>query len=110
MGWRGPLSQRQAEAWVEWLEMQWNEPDRSDYYAMQTAATYLGAKTGKPIAPGKLKIKFTTKSEQTEELTPEQIRLNTLAAKSRSLAKFQGTKVRKRTRHKDGTITDDPES
>ena len=32
------MTHRQFQAWTAWLRMQWNEPDRGDWYAMQVAA------------------------------------------------------------------------
>lgn len=40
MGWPGPMTARQFRAWRAWLEMQWNLPDRGDFYAMQIAAAH----------------------------------------------------------------------
>lgn len=37
MGWRGPMTHRQFEAWHAWLELEQNRPSRADWYAMQTA-------------------------------------------------------------------------
>jgi hypothetical protein len=36
-GWEGPLTHRQYTAWSMFLEDQWNQPDRHDWYQMQTA-------------------------------------------------------------------------
>lgn len=38
MGWQGPQTRRQFEAWEEWERAEWNKPDRHDWYAMQTAS------------------------------------------------------------------------
>ena len=38
MDWEGPVTHRQYLAWQAWLDEEWNRPDRSDYYQMQTAA------------------------------------------------------------------------
>jgi hypothetical protein len=38
MGWDGPMTHRQFAAWQWWLLEQWNQPSRSDHYAMQVAA------------------------------------------------------------------------
>lgn len=37
MGWEEPLTHRQFLAWQEWLNLQWNEPDRTDHYLMQVS-------------------------------------------------------------------------
>jgi len=37
MGWPGPMTHRQFEAWQRWLVEQLNRPSRSDFYAMQVA-------------------------------------------------------------------------
>ena len=31
------MTRRQFKAWKAWLDKQWNEPSRADYYAMQAA-------------------------------------------------------------------------
>jgi hypothetical protein len=48
-GWSGPLTHRQYLTWTEYLQGQWNEPDRHDWYQMQTAyivARVLGGSKG----------------------------------------------------------------
>lgn len=35
MGWDGPLTHRQFIVWHAWLNEQFNEPSRTDYYLMQ---------------------------------------------------------------------------
>lgn len=37
MGWPGPMTHRQFMAWQFWEAEQWNQPSRSDYYAMLIA-------------------------------------------------------------------------
>jgi hypothetical protein len=54
MGWYGPMTLRQFEAWEEWDDEQWNRPDRSDHYQMQTTVAMLSKNPGMD----KLKIKF----------------------------------------------------
>lgn len=36
------MSHKQYEGWRRWLEKQWNEPSRSDWYQMQVAACLKG--------------------------------------------------------------------
>lgn len=38
LGWSGPMTYRQYLAWQAWIDMEWDRPSRSDWYAMQTAA------------------------------------------------------------------------
>lgn len=38
IGWEGPMTWRQYKAWQSWLEMQWNQPSRTDHYMMLVAA------------------------------------------------------------------------
>lgn len=38
MGWPGPMTHRQFEAWHEWLKRQWNIPSRTDYQIMALAS------------------------------------------------------------------------
>ena len=37
LGWKGPLTHRQFEAWRAWLQSEWNEPSRTDHYLMMLA-------------------------------------------------------------------------
>lgn len=41
MGWPGPMTHRQFEAWQWWLREEWNHPSRSDHYLMQIVAELL---------------------------------------------------------------------
>lgn len=66
MGWRGPLTHRQALAWRVWIDDEWNRPDRADYYAMQTACEARRVLSKKP-AQIKLKhfrLKFGGSADQ----------------------------------------------
>lgn len=42
MGWSGPMTHRQFDAWQEWFELDLEKPDRHDFYAMQIAAKIEG--------------------------------------------------------------------
>jgi hypothetical protein len=55
MGWTGPLTYRQALVWQAWLDMQWNMPSRSDFYAMQTALEVVRMRLGKKAGRAKMK-------------------------------------------------------
>ena len=45
MGWAGPMTHRQFEAWQAWLGEEWGRPSRNDFYLMQVAAVAAGVKT-----------------------------------------------------------------
>lgn len=64
MGWPGPLTHRQFEAWQAWLDLDMDRPSRTDWYLMQLAAMLAGGigtvqlKKGRSVDPGKLKLSF----------------------------------------------------
>lgn len=50
MGWDGPLTERQFEAWQWWLRLQWDKPSRTDHELMRLAAginNLIAVQTGK---------------------------------------------------------------
>lgn len=92
---------RQYEAWSEWLDEQWNRPDRSDHYVMalvlevrnltQVVAKALGGKGKADMTFESVKVKFKTKAgpkrredDRPVEPLPEQERKDK-AAISRSV-------------------------
>jgi len=58
MGWEGPVTWRQFEVWQAWLDMQWNEPSRSDWYLMRVAANVLRAAGDKDATEEKMRLRF----------------------------------------------------
>lgn len=62
LGWPGPMTHRQFAAWQQWLEDQWNRPDRHDYYSMQAAQTNLRGKGMKAPPLEKMRIPFQFKN------------------------------------------------
>lgn len=77
LGWEGPVTNRQHDAWVVWLDMQWELPDRHDHYLMQLHAEVrrLLAKHPQSVKVEDSKIKFTKqdpKTLQRKKWTPEQ--------------------------------------
>lgn len=50
-------SNREYQAWTEWLDRQWNEPDRTDHYLMQVAREVAYTHVN-PRKVGKMKITF----------------------------------------------------
>jgi hypothetical protein len=86
MGWPGPMTARQYEAWEAWLELQWEIPSKLDYYLAQIACEASRATAKKPSSPklNKYLIKFRVKKRKSGTgLTKEQ----TLAiAKARWIA------------------------
>lgn len=52
------MTARQFEAWDQWLDSRWNEPDRSDWYQMQTASLIHNANSKQQKRPEEFKIPF----------------------------------------------------
>lgn len=70
MGWEGPLTFRQYRIWSRWLDEQWNVPDRSDHYAMQTA---WAVSRSNAKDPGCVRMKdFRLRFEREYKKSPEQ--------------------------------------
>lgn len=75
MGWTGPMTYRQYLVWKAWLKEEWNNPSRSDYYAMSTALRIVQKfnKEASSVKLDDLKIPFgfkTVSLEPTEEVKP----------------------------------------
>jgi hypothetical protein len=62
MGWIGPVTHRQYLAWQEWLDEQWDCPDRTDHYLMSIAAEVRrgNAKNPRQVEVDHLRLKFKT--------------------------------------------------
>lgn len=75
------MTHRQYVTWVAWLELQWNEPSRSDYYTLRVAETMAG-KEMKPLKFGPAK-KPMSREEHAE------------AAKQRAIARSGGKVIRR---------------
>ena len=58
MGWSGPMTHRQYAAWIEWLELEWNQPSRDNYYALRIVAEIKRLFSKDAIDLGELKIQF----------------------------------------------------
>lgn len=67
------IPHRQFEMWMEWLDQQWNKPDRTDHYLMQLATIVNGMFN----EARDMKIKFTFEAPKSpndwKRPTPEQI-------------------------------------
>ena len=66
--------ERIHRAWLAWLEMQWERPDKRDWYAAAVACTVARANAKNP---GRLKVKdfllkFGEPARHRANLTPEQ--------------------------------------
>lgn len=63
MGWDKPATHRQVLAWDAWLNLQWDRPSRSDWYAMQIAAEvrYVFSQASRPV--DKFRLRFSAGSE-----------------------------------------------
>jgi hypothetical protein len=62
-GWPGPLTHRQFLAWQEWLDDQWCEPDRHDWYQMQTAYVVARSMGGSRASLNEFKLDFKSARE-----------------------------------------------
>lgn len=67
------MTYRQLLAWMCWLEQQWNEPDRHDYYLMQIAYEVKRGNAKRPSSVhwDKCKIPF-KQVGQKQRVTPKQ--------------------------------------
>lgn len=75
LGWPGPMTGRQFEAWQAWLADGGNEPDLHAWYLMQVAAEirlirHSFGEDPKPVKLSDLKLKFVRDSEATQ--SPEE--------------------------------------
>lgn len=54
------VSHREHRTWIAWLDKQWNEPDRHDYYQMRTAQAIVAChvKDSKDITLDSFKVQF----------------------------------------------------
>lgn len=82
----GPLTHRQYEAWQAWRELQWDRPDRHDFYQMQTACEVRrGYTRNLEHQPNQLRLRFgsaeTRPVAALEEIQPS----NVARSKSRAL-------------------------
>ena len=66
MGWEGPITNRQLNAWTEWFQEEWNNPSRTDHYLMKIVAELEAARLpkGRSINADGLKINFTFGNEK----------------------------------------------
>lgn len=85
MGWDGPVTHRQFITWREWDRSQMEQPDRSDFYAMQIAAEvrrlrYLTARSKKGVDTNELKITFKPTTSSQEKIPGRTVEEKTKAA------------------------------
>ena len=92
MGWSGPMTDRQYNAWLNWLDADMNNPSRADYYAMMVAQAS-GAKNVQPIV-------FRRKSDKISE---EAVAIQVVEAKARAIMRCGGVYVTKVLNGNDGT-------
>jgi hypothetical protein len=68
------MTERQFQAWQEWINEEWNTPDRSDHYQMQSAMESCRGRLKNPaqvkLEDFRLKFQF-KKREMTTYLSPE---------------------------------------
>lgn len=77
MGWDGPMTSRQYEAWQAWLDSEWDVPSRPDWYAMQVSKylhdiKYMLSENPPQREVRDFKLQFKTSSTSTKVLTPEE--------------------------------------
>lgn len=75
MGWDGPMSNKEFLGWQSWLDMQWNNPGRIEWYIMRAIAELISPhlKKGKRVKPEDYKIEFTLGGNRgRKKLTKEQ--------------------------------------
>lgn len=65
IGWPGPMTHRQYQAWQDYLRAEWNEPDRHDHYLLKVCQTLVAVNSKKGAKPPELdvfKIEFAPKN------------------------------------------------
>jgi hypothetical protein len=89
MGWPGPMTHRQFEAWQSWLDEDMNRPSKDNYYQMQTtdAVQHVIKSGGGDL--NKLKISFKTPGKKK---TKKQREAEIAMSKSRTRAALQRKK------------------
>lgn len=72
MGWDGPVTHRQFEAWYAWHLMEFNNPSRADYYAANTAHTVAcaNAEDPKKVEYSRFLLKFQEKPRGDDNTPP----------------------------------------
>lgn len=88
MGWEGPMTHRQYQAWHQWLEEDFNNPGKLEAYLMQVAAE---VRMGNSKEPSKVKIddmKVIRKRHKVSQPTEEGRKLATTAAKMKWMGAF----------------------
>jgi len=90
---------REYRTWMIWLEEQWNEPSRTDYYLMQIArevATVL-MKNSDTVKVGQFKLPFEIKPKLDQNSKPPKPDAKTIATRAKQgwLARLGGNVIRK---------------
>jgi hypothetical protein len=72
MGWPGPMTHRQFIAWCAWDGMQWNRPDRIEFYIMRLIAEVRRGWVKHPeqVDEREFKVSFTQTKEEMEGTKP----------------------------------------
>ena len=86
------MTHRQFVVWCAWLDIEFDRPDRSDWYAMQVAAEVrrVLAKNPGNIKTDSFKLKFQVGAKTVKPTRAEAA----AAAKERSLARMTGNVIR----------------
>ena len=73
LGRPGPVTHREHLTWLAWFVEEWNMPDRTDHYLMQTAYSIErgNVKNPRSLKLDQFKLQFGSKSKQ-RQLTKEQ--------------------------------------
>lgn len=102
MGWPGPMTHRQFDAWRAWLALQWDRPSRADWYAMQTACEVRRVLSSKPnsVRVEQFALQFKDQSERHQPADPAQ------AAQWSKAAWLGALGGRVRVRNPDGTLSE----
>lgn len=67
------LTYREYRTWLTWLDEQWNNPSRSDYYMMQIAQAVArkGIRNPQDVTVGMFRLPFVMKKGEEEEKEKE---------------------------------------
>ena len=80
----GRWSHREYLTRLAWLDLQWNEPDRSDHYAMQIARAIRQILNKSTVTLDQQKIPFDLRRQPVEEEESEEQRAARVAAVSQT--------------------------
>lgn len=98
LGWEAPLTHRQFRLWQMWRDLQWNRPNRTDYYLMAVQMQIAGvanmfAKHQRSFRLRDFRINFET---QRSAAPPKMLTVEEAAfqAKARMFSMIPGVKIK----------------